>query len=78
MVEMWMWSRGQVKLPDQIRTYQVVVAFHINDESCMPIFDGKENLKQVMALQLLCFLHLCTKNSLYNNGLVIDYVVVAK
>jgi hypothetical protein len=53
MVSMWMWSCGQAKFFDQNRMYQVVAASSVKmTHAC-----HNDNMKQLMAMHLLCFLH---------------------
>ncbi|WVZ53115.1 hypothetical protein U9M48_004101 [Paspalum notatum var. saurae] len=58
-----------IKEPDPAR---------INNHTRSPVVDDEENLKQVVALLLLGLLHLCTKNTLDNNGPVNSSVLRSK
>jgi len=68
MVWLWMLVCDQAKLFDQIRFHQVVGTPAVGDDTCMPVIDDEEGVKQVVALLLVRLLHLCAKNSLDNNA----------
>jgi hypothetical protein len=73
-----MWSRGQVQLLDQLNSHQVVAASLINDHSCSAVFNDKENLKQIMVLQLFWLSYLCVEDSLNYDAPVGGCVIAAK
>jgi len=58
---------GQAKILDQIQTHQIIETTSINDDTCTTIVDDKENVEQIMALQLLWLLDLSAKRPLQND-----------
>jgi hypothetical protein len=64
MVWLWMLACGQAKLLDQLKTHQVVGTPTVDDDTCTPVVDDEEGVKQAVALLLVQLLHLCAKNTL--------------
>jgi hypothetical protein len=78
IVWMWMCSHSQAKLLDYLTIYQVVVATAIDDGENMTIIDDEEDVKQVVALNLVCVINLCTQILLHNDGSIMLCVMSAK
>src|SRR5512134_1917319 len=78
MVRVWMCTCSQAKLLDQIRTQQVFAATSINDHTCTMVVDDEENLKQIIALQLVMLLYIRAEHPLHNNGPVVRCVITTK
>jgi hypothetical protein len=78
IVWMWLCSRSQAKLLDYLTVYQVVAATAVDDDENMTIVDDEEDVKQVVALNLICLINLCTQRSLHNDGSVMVRVMSAK
>jgi hypothetical protein len=67
---MWLCSRSQAKLHDYLTVHQVVAATTINDGENMTIVDDEEDVKQVVALNLVRVINLCAQISWHNDGSV--------
>jgi hypothetical protein len=78
IVWMLMCSRSQAKLLDYLTIYQVVAATTINDGENTTIIDDEEDVKQVVALNLVRVINLCTQRSVHNDGSVMLRVMSAK
>jgi hypothetical protein len=73
-----MFPHSQAKLLDYLTVYQVVAATAVDDGENMTIVDDEEDVKQVVALNLVRVINLCTQRSLHIDGSVMFYVLSAK
>jgi hypothetical protein len=71
IVWMWMCSHNQAKLLDYLTIHQVVVATAVDDGENTTVVDDEEDVKQVVALNLVRVINLCAQRSLHNDGSVI-------
>jgi hypothetical protein len=78
IVWMWMCSRSQAKLLDYHTVHQVVAATAVDDIENTAIVDDEEDVKQVVALNLVHMINLCTQRSLHNDGSVIFHGMSTK
>jgi hypothetical protein len=78
IVWMWMGSRSQAKLLDYLTVYQVVAVTTIDDGENMTIVNDEEDVKQVVALNLVRMMNLCTQRSLHNDDSILVRVMGAK
>jgi hypothetical protein len=78
IVWMWMCSRSQAKLLDYLTIYQVVAATAVDDGENTTIINDEEDVKQVVALSLVCVINLCTQRSLHNDSFVLARVMSDK
>jgi hypothetical protein len=75
---MLMCSRSQAKLLDYLAVHQVVAATTIDDGENMTIADDKEDVEQVVVLNLVRVINLCAQRSLHNDGSVMFRGMSAK
>jgi hypothetical protein len=73
-----MCSHSQAKLLDYLTVHKVVTATTVDDGENMTIFDDEEDVKQVVALNLVHVINLCAQRSLHNDGSVMFYGMSAK
>jgi hypothetical protein len=73
-----MCSHSQAKLLDYLTVYQVVAATTVDDGKNTTIINDEEDVKQVVALNLVRVINLCTQRSLHNDGSVLVRVMSAK
>jgi hypothetical protein len=77
IVWMWMCSCSQAKLLDYLTVYQAVALTVVDDGENMTIVHNEE-VKQVLALNLVLTINLCTQRSLHNDGSVLVHVMSDK
>jgi hypothetical protein len=75
---MWMSSHSQAKLLDYLTVHHVVVATVIDDGENTTIGDDDEDVKQVVALNLVLVINLGAQISLYNDGSVMFHGMSTK
>jgi hypothetical protein len=75
---MWMCSRSQAKLLDYLTVHQVAAATAVDDGENTTIVDDEEDVKQVVALNLVHVINLCTQRSLHNDSSVMFHGMSAK
>jgi hypothetical protein len=73
-----MCSRSQAKLLDYLTVYQVVAATAIDDGENTTIVNDEEDVKQVVALNIVHVINLCTKKLLHNDSSVLVHVMIAR
>jgi hypothetical protein len=61
---MWMCSRSQPKLLDYHTVHQVVAATAVDDGENTTIIDDEDDVKQVVAFNLVRVIKLCAQRSL--------------
>jgi hypothetical protein len=78
IIWMWMCSRSQAKLLDYLTVHQVVVDTTVDGGENTTIVDDEEDVKQVVALNLVCVINLFAQRSLHNDGSVMFHGMSAK
>jgi hypothetical protein len=73
-----MCTHSQVKLLDYLTIYQVVAATAVDDSENTTIVNDEEYVKQVVALNFVRVINLCTQRSLHNDGSILVHVMSAK
>jgi hypothetical protein len=73
-----MCTRNQAKLLDYLTIYQVVAATAVDDSENTTIVNDEEDVKQVVALNFVRVINLCTQRSLRNDGSILVHVMSAK